>query len=624
MGQKKRVLRGVVGLILAISFVNEARAEIAPGAWLEIRILLDNSGSMYPGYSPESGLRKTSLGVKWAYEYSSFQSWLDDFVRAQTIVQGGSGQGRVSLAVATSSRKFTDADIRQVHPRVELNDFHAARLEPAINQAGKGTHTFLLSALEAISADFEGLVWLITDNIVEEPGGQPVEGVRDFFAALRDRPRYRAVHLYKHSIVDSPNGQKLDLAVYGILVSSDEVKSPDTFDFKFRDRILRHSRPGHEGRLLFPTQEYLKLKDLRIDPLSPLQGALNVTLEKNAFSIRESRPITLNLDLELTSNLTQHAVSGGQFTLLFPDGLEPATLQELAFAPPRIPSSVFGRPAASGTIDRSIPPGAQRRVHVTVETEPISLTPPLLKPWLRVAWNGVKVDYVGLVEIRFGSLPVQLQMQRMQGIFGVDQASEIFDFQDVPSINPRPVKRQIRITIEDSGRRRWILAMILLLIGAVSAPILWFLLRTLKYEVTVGGRSQVIDLRWRQKAPVADDDRQLAWLARTLGGRPHLQSAAPDIILKPRSNYYEASTRSGKTVKIVVNQPGRDPLPLGSRASSAARDRKFRLLGGGRERNSEVTSGRKEAGSHDDDPKASSPVSGSTRRRARKRRFPRP
>src|ERR1700754_4960844 len=210
--------RAILAILLALTAASIASAQLTPETPIPVRILYDPSGSMYPGYRPPGYAdRRTraELGVRYFHQSPAFAQWLHDFVQSQTIVNASS----VGMWTLTSNGQFTAADIRQVHPMVPMREFKVATALgnfPVV----PGDRTYLTESLQAFSREFTGLIWLITDNIVETEAGRPDEGVKRFFESLEGRPELRSVHLFRYELQDG--GQTSTLAVYGILVSASD------------------------------------------------------------------------------------------------------------------------------------------------------------------------------------------------------------------------------------------------------------------------------------------------------------------------------------------------------------------------------------------------------------------
>src|SRR5205823_2274610 len=129
---------------------------------------------MYPGYRPPGTPDRRphdQLGVHFYYQSPGFTRWLDDFVRAQSAI----GAASAGMWTFTSNGAFTSADLHQVHPVVPLRDFRA---ETAVANfpPHPGNNTYLTDTLTTATRGFTGVLWLITDNIVEETAGEPDAG----------------------------------------------------------------------------------------------------------------------------------------------------------------------------------------------------------------------------------------------------------------------------------------------------------------------------------------------------------------------------------------------------------------------------------------------------------------
>jgi hypothetical protein len=462
-------------IALSVAFVLDA-APIAPGAPLPVRILYDNSGSMYPGYRPPgSPDRRThdQLGVHFFHRAPGFTQWLDDFARSQTAL-GGSTLGMWTF---TSNGAFTPADIHEVHPVVPVHDFRA---ETAVANfpPHPGNNTYLTETLTTFTRDFTGLVWLITDNIVEEKAGEPDAGVQQFFQTLAQSNELRSVHLFKHTFEE--NGQSSALAVYGILVSAQEVP-PATlahYDRKFSD--------------LFPGHEHLKLKNLSIEPLTLHADLQLVLADRDKGMFKEGQSVQLDLDGEIRSHLTQHAVTTGRYELAIASPFVPESWAQRDLGAQSLSPDLFD--ATSGGITQEIPPNGSRRVHAQLgSNQPVSFTPSGVGEWLRLAWSGAAVRYTGAVRMSLADVKVRLQRQQMAGIFGIDHASSIFSFQDVTSLHGiQPSVVPVSFALRTGASRTAILLTILAVLGAVTAAALLALSRKQTFRIAVTDTSPLI------------------------------------------------------------------------------------------------------------------------------------
>src|SRR5688500_398091 len=99
-----------IAAIVSLTAIAESAQTIDPTQPLAVRILYDNSGSMYPGYTaPGSPNRRTKaeLNVEYFRRSPRFQAWLRDFISAQSLA----GAGTIGMWTFTSDGAFTPGDI---------------------------------------------------------------------------------------------------------------------------------------------------------------------------------------------------------------------------------------------------------------------------------------------------------------------------------------------------------------------------------------------------------------------------------------------------------------------------------------------------------------------------------
>lgn len=504
--------RAALAVLLALVALPGAAAQLRPDGPLQVRILYDNSGSMYPGYRPPGYADRQSraeLGARYFHQSPAFAEWLRDFVQSQTVVGGTS----VGMSTFTSNEQFTPADIRQVHEVVPVRDFNVATALGNFPES-TGNNTYLTETLMAFSRDFTGLVWLITDNIVETEAGQPDEGVKRFFETLRNRPEFRSVHLFKYDLQDG--GRTSTLAVYGILVSASDV--PDStlehYDDRFR-RLRDAKRSG--GADLFPRQQHLKLKNLEIG-IVDLYANLQLVLPKEDNGLfKEGQSVELALDGEILSHLTQHTVTAGRYELTIDSSLAPEEWARRDLGAEPLSPQLFE--SFSGTIDEEIPPNGTRRVTARIKsTQPISFTPKNLLEWLRLAWDGATVRYTGNVRMSFHDVEVRLERRQMAGIFGIDQASSVFDFQDVSTLSEvQGSVAPASFALQTDKRRTLILLIALAFLLAAGIAAVYGATRQQSFEIVISGTPKTtIGLRRLGAHQVKLDSKLLGRLSRGL------------------------------------------------------------------------------------------------------------
>jgi len=553
---RRRLAAGLVGALGLLVGATAAAAAITPGGPVRVRILYDNSGSMYPGYGPlGSGTPKSVSGAKYFHQYEDFQHWLGDFVARQSILDGST----VSMSTFTSQGVFTAADIRLVHPEVPLAEFDVARALASF-PAEVGRTTYLLESLDQFSQGFEGLVWLITDNIVETRAGQPDAGVRRFFETLLSDGKYRSVHLFKLPFRDERAGQESGLAVYGILVAPEDP-SPSTlayYDRKLRSTFLAANRSqGDPPPALFPGREHLKLKDISIDALELEDPKLEVILDDG--QIREGERLGLQLKGKIRSHLTQHSVTAGHYRvdLVSPFAPEPWASHDLGFQ--AFEPALFE--GSHGEIERPIPPQDMLDIGgVLRSVRPLSFRSSGLN-WLRLAFSGANVKYTGTVRMSFDAVEVRQEREHLAGIFGIDQASSLLNFQDVNVIAVKPSEAQVSFALASGNRRTAVLLVLLAVLLSALAVLLVWLTRKRWYYVRISGAPErLVALRRLGGHAVVHEGQPLGRLSRGIYGdygfTPSPPSAAVNVAATADPDTYDVRFRDGKGCQLSIEPRG--------------------------------------------------------------------
>ena len=468
---------------------------------LPVRILYDNSGSMYPGYRPPGSPDRRSreqLGVHFFHQSPQFAPWLDDFVRRQSALEADN----VGMWTFTSNGAFTPADIHEVHPVVAVRDFRADTAMANFPQR-TGNSTYLTETLQEFTHDYTGIVWLITDNIVETTAGEPDAGVQRFFETLAQTSEIRSVHLFKHSFEE--NSQSATLAVYGILVSTAEMPEQTIagYDGKFRE--------------LFPGREHLKLKNLSIEPVT-LHADLQLVLENRDKGLfEEGQSVKLELAGEIRSRpdaaLRYRGPLRAGSRVAVPAGIVGAAGPRCRIAP--FSDLRHGRRRHS----RGDP--AQR-----LEANPgaVELRSPCLvhsQQRRRVAAPGMERrgrPVHGAVRMSLSDVQVRLQRQQMAGIFGIDHASSIFAFQDVRSLSGiRPSVVPVSFALRTGSSRTAILLAVMGVLGVIAVAAAFVLSRKQTFRVAIAnGPETITALRRLGTHSVMYEGQMLGRLSRGL------------------------------------------------------------------------------------------------------------
>lgn len=549
-----------------------ALADITVASNLEARLLIDNSGSMYPGYAPpgRSGPTLAQSGGLFYAEYPETATWLNHFVAAQTILEGRS----VSLATFTSSGPFQADDVQFLHRTSPLDAFDFAKLRSKVPPQGK--HTYLTESLQVATRDFEGILWLITDNIVEDRRGVPDQGVQRFFQAMAGGERYRAVHLFKLPFSRIVEGKPGHLAVYGILVSDSdiEVGTLRYFDNKFRGAFLDARQQG-SGRPLFPDEAYWKLKNLSIGVLELEIPSLNVEIvQQDRKLFRESQEVRLSLFGSVSSRLTQHRITGGRIELRPTGPFQPSGLQGEDYGLKTVPGSHF---ESTRSPLPPIPPRESARTEgQLVSNRPIPLETQGWAAWFKSATSGLKVTYRGEAEAYFTELVAEFDRTQMDGLFGADAAPEIFGIEPQLRIKAE-VSNTVPISFElTSGYGRQLLVVLLVvLVLAFITTAYFFLFKTEKYRVRIAGQEDIVPIRRMGSRSLVHQGHALGRLVRDLFGgaafEPNRHSAALQVKASATKGRFDVTVRAQGSEQLEIHHIGGGPVGLRSDSRTGSR-----------------------------------------------------
>ncbi len=543
---RANVLITVAILFLVLPLV--ASAEITRDGDLKVRILYDNSGSMWPGFSLTSG--RKPAGRSFYHEYPQFRQWVEDFAKRQSILNGA----EVELWSFTSGPGPTARKIlrRAVAPGDFV--FPSATSFPAA-----GRTTYLKESLEQFTRGFEGIVWLISDNIVQKPGGSPLNDVRQFFAAMRSGKRFRSVHLYKLPFAQL-GGPAGTLAVYGFLVSDSMDSGSEAgktllahYDGKFRQELLNAVRES--GGPLFPGQGYWKLKEVEVGPVAFEPGPVRVEIldPGNGPTFRASKKISLIVSGLIRSQLTQEVITGGPYRLRIVTSALP---QEPTYGIAPIPATQFT--AAEGLISPGspIPPGEVQEVAVRLDSkEPISLKPRGVVNWVKSAL-GIRVHYQAHVVAEFAYFDARFDRGRMAEIFGAELAPEVFGISE-ENRYPGDIteKKPIDFFVESSYGRMFVGFLLLLLLLLLIAGIFFLFAGKRQFRVRLGESENIFGLRRTRSRDLFHDAYRVGRLKRQLAGdglfAPEEANAAVKVSEAPGGGW-EVKVRDHASVHLSI------------------------------------------------------------------------
>ncbi len=535
---------------IAVLFSADSNAEISIDKELDIRILYDNSGSMYPGYrlEEEGTHKKTRLGVDFYHEYPEFREWLAALISSQGQLNGKD----ISITA------FTDRQLNQILPPAPIEEVNHDTIINAFSKLVRyGMITELTQNLENFIRGFEGIVWLITDNIIDtKSGSHDYEDIVNFFRILRDKGEYKSVHLYKYPFRDESKNQDSNLAIYGILLSPEEIDDSvlEYFDDKF-----------FQLEYLFPGNEHLKLKDLSVNPLI-FEGKIDAELlksEKNTFI--QSQKVRFHLQGRIRSNLTQHTVTGGEYRIGIQGPFYPADPKaEKEYGVVPIPSDVFNE--TTDSISEPIQPNGVRELEekIICSETPINISvQPGIVSYIKSAF-GINIKYEGQARFSLYNITLHFERSYLAGIYGIDQTSSVFNFQDITNLSARPRTVKLDFTLDTGNAKGFVLLFVLLVLLALFGFLIWFFfLQKEQCRIKTDLKTDTISFRRLGSYHIVYDGKLIGTVARGFG-----------------KNFVFAQSRPTATLRI-------NPLGTeGGKYNITLRDKNFMLtiepLGSGR------------------------------------------
>lgn len=540
MSKQLKLSLGFVLLIIVLIFFIFSRdvhaqdsSEPALNEKIQVEILYDFSGSMYPGY-PDTPRHES--GVDFFHQYPGFRQWLTKLVEAQERFN----PEHVSISTFRSMNQFDENDIEQILEPVRLNEA-VPRIEPLFSGLVRSPgvdYTHLRESLDYFTrGDFKGLVWIITDNRVE--GTEAGQTTRQFFKSLKEQDKYRSVHIYKYRFDDREKGQWAELAIYAVMVSPDEIghEALSALDAKL-----------NAMKEIFPGGHHLKLKDLRVDPVSlQLESSIGINTGKGAKTVKtEGELKRLPFGVTLKSKLTQHTITGGKLTVQLEGDLIPKD-KKLAeqYGIKNIPASMFE--PAKLTLMQDIPPGTSKNLGRFYLFARGSFSIPVtgLMNKLKAGFKPFNVEFTGHGRLSSGQLNVELKsegIESIRGIYSSGDIESIFLPEDRrTTIDTLPVRFSVSFTLKTSASRGLLL---LFIFTALAVPlfILFLILRRKGYyRIRIKDKESRIALRRMGKYDVTHKGNSLGVIKR--GMSPLLtfekNNHTKDLSIKPTGNQGE-------------------------------------------------------------------------------------
>lgn len=537
-------------LCSALPVACEAEAQLSVAPEPKVLILLDNSGSMFPGYRP-GGPGKSQLGTSLFRESPAFRLWLEDLAHAQSNLNAR----EVALSIFTSGDRFAEEDIRVIAPPTPIENFSADNLDQ-IPDGSLGKNTFLIDALAAATTGFEGIVWLITDNYADTGSGSYERQVREFFESFKRAERYRAVHLFVLP-ERQPNGPQSDLAIYAIVVSTHAIETEAAlrYDRIFNQAFREANRPQGRGPL-FPGRKHLKLWNLSQAAIEiKFKKGLDVIIYDRKRRFSETEEIELPINGKIQSNLTEHRVVAGNLRLEVEGEILPEEKLARDFGLGKIEARNFSSTGLA--IPAPLRPAASKEFDFILHTKgPVKLEVRGFVPWLKAALLGLQVEYRGNIRTTFSNVEIELDQETIEGVFGSEFLPEVFGLQRKQVINPLPESSPIAFTVRTGSLRAFELMFLslplLLLVGALAR--LWR--KRAIFSIVMQGKTEAVRLHRLQSHSIRYDKYLLGQLIYRFDGRYEMRPNRSDVRIVVRSveiNQFRADIRDIGSIPFTID-----------------------------------------------------------------------
>ncbi len=542
-------------------------------------VLYDASRSMYPGYTLGA---PANPRPPYFHEHAEFVEWLLRLLASQGERFGARtveldafyNVGRhPNVRIDTLYRSDSPGELGKLATTRSGIEKGLEFFRPIANvhqNPEAGQHTYLLEAVKEILSGWDGIIWLITDNIVEEaPNGYghdspDVNDLNGFFFHLRDDPRYRSVHVYSYPY--EMDGRKGALAVYGLLVSPDKPESAvlESLDSRFFDMTD-----------VFPGGKHLKLRDLNVSPLEFSPVFTVRLMNQNDYFSSEGHRLEIDHSATVASNLTQHTVVSGAYEV-FADELRPTEEAVSAYGVAPLPSDLLTE--SKGNLPVLVPEGSVTITGSLSGREAIRLKGMGLLSKIRWALAGDPIKYESDIHILFSNLKLNFEPQRLDEVYGMSRALAVFGINSgITTLDDQKVTRHISLSVSPPAAIGWLLLALLLVALGVIGLVLWLLLRKSNYRVTKAGEATVVPLRPLGNHDVRHEGLLLGHLRRRL---------SRDFVFLPH-----------RAAGLQVEEQG-DPASWRATLQSSGEDRrvltlKFEGLQGGKARRATSISGPK-------------------------------
>ena len=410
----------------------------------------------------------------------------------------------------------------------------------------------------------DGILWLITDNIIDVGDGPEAKNNADFYKELKTNPRWQVVYAYPISNADWLHGSTL--MVYGMYYSSHLAIEEAAYGDLTRgepsrlasEAMIQTFRGLSNDKSPDPGEPF-KLKP---DYLDVVKVAFDGEITCPDAAAGEPRVCKANLRIE---NLLKHRqIDRGRFTLssgklvAWPVGVN--STRPLLTAQPLCPDAVhavYELPEPIGhdgvatiTIDLQVPP-------VEVETHT-----------LLDRWESAQHERFVLV----GSMDATIEGVETSMVISSVQLADVYGVESLPSLFRNPNTDSLRssvcmmLGVNNPSYMASILFLAFVGVGGGGAALVAWLVKPLFVTCYVDGvdrgKLRLSRLGW---TAVVVDGRTIANAGLTLQGNLRMKSEPPGKVTRRGSDWEYRQSESDSPRKIELSRRARRSAAPGRR-----------------------------------------------------------
>lgn len=466
-------------LLIGIAFLKPVRGE-------EVYYLLDNSGSMYDGYpAPKSG------AGSYYYRRPEFQAFLK-----QVVAVTARPEDSVSIVTFNRVTNVVQPPIKASQLRWEALLPPTGKLDVVgVNSADDIKFTRMPDAVRELLARLGGrkaVLWMLTDNIVDQGASQEAADTREFYSLLAKDPRVQMVYAYP--MQREPINRISTLMLYGIVLGSQQPFNLEELK-RWEEEYISAER----------VREFMGGAPFQMKPLERNTVELRLKEELKLDAVDEDSPLSGTVEINIVSKFNYHVITSATIELIATD-LEP---ERASIS--RVSGSEFSFSPEQPYTVKNIRPRSEASLNVTFTTPRVTVNP---------SRNGFSTLFADIFDEEFrmqGSLKarvkdVQLRLElpeNMRRVFGAGDIPQIFRPEIV---DMDELQMEMAPKVKNSGGRLLLFLLLgTLLVSGMIALGVWLLLPQSYYLSFDEGFEfyKVYNLRRKGEAVIKSDSGEV-------------------------------------------------------------------------------------------------------------------